>query len=178
MNRAYVALGSNIGDKAGHLAAAIDALRHLPTTQAIRPSSVYETAPVGYTDQDLFYNMVIELETDLPAEQLLDVLQQIEQQEGRKRLFKNGPRTLDLDILLYNSEMIHMDGLTVPHPRMQDRAFVLAPLDELVSSYIVPGLNRTVAELYQDLPETEQTDVRRIESGSIEGRREKKNDRI
>ena len=108
----------------------------------------------------------------------MDVLQQIEQQEGRKRLFKNGPRTLDLDILLYNSEMIQMDGLTVPHPRMQDRAFVLAPLAELVSSYIVPGLNQTVAELYQDLPEAERTDVRRIGSGLVEGRREKKNDRI
>lgn len=178
MNRAYIALGSNIGDKAAHLQAAIRLIRALPTTKAVRASSIYETSPVGYVDQDLFYNMVVELDTTLSAEHLLTELQQIEHQEGRKRLFKNGPRTLDLDILLYNSEMIQMDGLTVPHPRMQDRAFVLAPLAELVSSYIVPGLNQTVAELYQDLPEAERTDVRRIGSGLVEGRREKKNDRI
>lgn len=163
MNRAYIALGSNIGDKAGHLRAAIEAMRSLATTHALRPSSVYETAPVGYVDQDLFYNMVVELDTTEPADRLLLVLQQIEQQEGRKRLFKNGPRTLDLDIILYNDETIQADGLTVPHPRMQDRAFVLAPLCELTPSYVVPGLKHTIEELYRALPEAERTDVRRIE---------------
>ena len=163
MNRAYIALGSNIGDKAGHLRAAIEAMRTLATTHALRPSSVYETAPVGYVDQDLFYNMVVELDTTEPADRLLQALQRIEQQEGRKRLFKNGPRTLDLDIILYNDETIQADGLTVPHPRMQDRAFVLAPLCELTPSYVVPGLKQTVEELYRALPEAERTDVRRIE---------------
>ncbi|MCT4781367.1 MULTISPECIES: 2-amino-4-hydroxy-6-hydroxymethyldihydropteridine diphosphokinase [Exiguobacterium] len=163
MNRAYIALGSNIGDKAGHLQAAIDAMRLLPTTKTVRPSSIYETAPVGYVDQDLFYNMVVELETTLSAEMLLEELQRIEQQEGRKRLFKNGPRTLDLDIVLYNEEMIQSEGLTVPHPRMQDRAFVLAPLRELNASHIVPGVDQTVGQLYVALPEAERADVRRIE---------------
>ncbi|AFS69227.1 2-amino-4-hydroxy-6-hydroxymethyldihydropteridine diphosphokinase [Exiguobacterium antarcticum] len=163
MNRAYIALGSNIGDKAGHLQAAIDAMRLLPTTRTVRPSSIYETAPVGYVDQDLFYNMVVELETTLSAEMLLEELQRIEQQEGRKRLFKNGPRTLDLDIVLYNEEMIQSEGLTVPHPRMQDRAFVLAPLRELNASHIVPGVDQTVGQLYVALPEAERADVRRIE---------------
>ena len=163
MNRAYIALGSNIGDKAGHLQAAIDAMRLLPTTKTVRPSSIYETAPVGYVDQDLFYNMVVELETTLSAEMLLEELQRIEQQEGRKRLFKNGPRTLDLDIVLYNEETIQSEGLTVPHPRMQDRAFVLAPLRELNASHIVPGVDQTVGQLYVALPEIERADVRRIE---------------
>ena len=162
MNRAYIALGSNIGDKAGHRRAAIEAMRSLATTHALRPSSVYETAPVGYVDQDLFYNMVVELDTTEPADRLLQALQRIEQQEGRKRLFKNGPRTLDLDIILYNDETIQADGLTVPHPRMQDRAFVLAPLRELTPSYVVPGLKQTVEDLYLALPEAERTDVRRI----------------
>ncbi|OIN65598.1 2-amino-4-hydroxy-6-hydroxymethyldihydropteridine diphosphokinase [Exiguobacterium sp. KRL4] len=163
MNRAYIALGSNIGDKAGHLQAAIAAMRLLPTTKTVRPSSIYETAPVGYVDQDLFYNMVVELETTLSAEMLLEELQRIEQQEGRKRLFKNGPRTLDLDIVLYNEETIQSEGLTVPHPRMQDRAFVLAPLRELNASHIVPGVDQTVGQLYVALPEAERADVRRIE---------------
>lgn len=163
MNRAYIALGSNIGDKAAHLNAAIDAIRSLAATHALRPSSVYETAPVGYVNQDLFYNMVVELDTTEVADQLLLELQQIEQQEGRERLFKNGPRTLDLDIILYNDETIQADGLTVPHPRMQDRAFVLAPLRELNPFYVVPGLNQTVESLYLGLPEAERTDVRRIE---------------
>ncbi|RDB32047.1 2-amino-4-hydroxy-6-hydroxymethyldihydropteridine diphosphokinase [Exiguobacterium sp. RIT594] len=162
MNRVYIALGSNIGDKAAHLDAAIDAMRSLATTHALRPSSVYETAPVGYVNQDLFYNMVVELDTTEAADRLLLELQQIEQQEGRERLFKNGPRTLDLDIILYNDETIQADGLTVPHPRMQDRAFVLAPLRELNPSYVVPGLNQTVESLYLGLPEAERTDVRRI----------------
>ena len=162
MNRAYIALGSNIGDKAGHLHAAIEAMTAYPEIQAIRPSSIYETVPVGYLDQDLFYNMVVELETSWSAEVLLAHLQGIERQEGRKRLFKNGPRTLDLDIILYNTDDIHSEGLTVPHPRMQERAFVLAPLQELNPQYEVPHLKRTVEELYAQLPETERAGVRRI----------------
>ena len=179
MNRAYVALGSNIGDKAAHLQAAIRLIRALPTTKAVRASSIYETAPVGYVDQDLFYNMVVELDTTLSAEHLLTELQQIEHQEGRKRLFKNGPRTLDLDIILYNDETIQSEGLTVPHPRMNNRAFVLAPLRELNAAYFVPGWERTVDELYVDLREAERADVKRIELKShSEQRREERDDRF
>ena len=162
MNRAYIALGSNIGDKAGHLHAAIEAMGAYQEIQAIRPSSIYETVPVGYLEQDLFYNMVVELETSWSAEVLLGHLQEIERQEGRKRLFKNGPRTLDLDIILYNTDDIHSEGLTVPHPRMQERAFVLAPLHELNPGYTVRHLEMTVAELYARLPETERAGVKRI----------------
>jgi len=120
MKEAYIALGSNIGDKAAHLRAAIARLRALSSVHDVKVSSIYETVPVGYLDQDLFYNMVVRIQTTDEADVLLERLQEIEQLEGRERLFKNGPRTLDLDILLYGGERIDLEGLTVPHPRMRN----------------------------------------------------------
>ncbi|WP_426272578.1 2-amino-4-hydroxy-6-hydroxymethyldihydropteridine diphosphokinase [Exiguobacterium sp. R-17] len=162
MKEAYIALGSNIGDKAAHLRAAIARLRALSSVHDVKVSSIYETVPVGYLDQDLFYNMVVRIQTTDEADVLLERLQEIEQLEGRERLFKNGPRTLDLDILLYGGERIDLEGLTVPHPRMQERAFVLAPLRELAATCVIPGLGQSVEQLYQQLPETEQNGVRRL----------------
>ncbi|MDT0174347.1 2-amino-4-hydroxy-6-hydroxymethyldihydropteridine diphosphokinase [Exiguobacterium sp. BRG2] len=162
MKQAYIALGSNIGDKAAHLRAAIARLRALPSVHDVKVSSIYETVPVGYLEQDLFYNMVVAIQTTDEAEVLLGRLQEIEQLEGRERLFKNGPRTLDLDILLYGGERIDLEGLTVPHPRMQERAFVLAPLLELAATCVIPGLGQSVEQLYQQLPETERNGVRRL----------------
>jgi len=106
--------------------------------------------------------MVVAIQTTDEAEVLLGRLQEIEQLEGRERLFKNGPRTLDLDILLYGGERIDLEGLTVPHPRMQERAFVLAPLLELAATCVIPGLGQSVEQLYQQLPETERNGVRRL----------------
>ncbi|MDQ6468983.1 2-amino-4-hydroxy-6-hydroxymethyldihydropteridine diphosphokinase [Exiguobacterium acetylicum] len=162
MKEAYIALGSNIGDKAAHLRAAIARLRALSSVHDVKVSSIYETVPVGYLDQDLFYNMVVRIQTTDEADVLLERLQEIEQLEGRERLFKNGPRTLDLDILLYGGERIDLEGLTVPHPRMQERAFVLAPLRELAATCVIPGLGQSVEQLYQQLPETERNGVRRL----------------
>lgn len=162
MKEAYIALGSNIGDKAAHLRAAIARLRALSSVHDVKVSSIYETVPVGYLDQDLFYNMVVGIQTTDEADVLLKRLQEIEQLEGRERLFKNGPRTLDLDILLYGGERIDLEGLTVPHPRMQERAFVLAPLRELAATCVIPGLGQSVEQLYQQLPETERNGVRRL----------------
>lgn len=162
MKQAYIALGSNIGDKAAHLRAAIARLRALPTVHDVKASSIYETVPVGYLEQDLFYNMVVAIQTTDEASVLLRRLQEIEQLEGRERLFKNGPRTLDLDILLYEEERIDLEGLTVPHPRMQERAFVLAPLRELAAAFVIPGLGQSVEQLYEQLPETERNGVRRL----------------
>ncbi|WP_215085695.1 MULTISPECIES: 2-amino-4-hydroxy-6-hydroxymethyldihydropteridine diphosphokinase [Exiguobacterium] len=162
MKEAYIALGSNIGDKAAHLRAAITRLRALPSVHDVKASSIYETVPVGYLEQDLFYNMVVAIQTTDEASVLLRRLQEIEQLEGRERLFKNGPRTLDLDILLYEEERIDLEGLTVPHPRMQERAFVLAPLRELAATCVIPGLGQSVEQLYQQLPETERNGVRRL----------------
>jgi len=162
MKYAYIALGSNIGDKAAHLRAAVAHLRALPSVHDVQASSIYETVPVGYLDQDLFYNMVVAIQTTDDADVLLGRLQVIEQLEGRKRLFKNGPRTLDLDILLYAEERIDLEGLSVPHPRMQERAFVLAPLRELAAEQIVPGLGQSVEQLYEQLPESERNGVRQL----------------
>lgn len=152
----YVALGSNIGDRARYLREAMQAMAEIGL-HVTKESAVYETAPVGYTDQPSFYNMVVEVEPTIPAEAVLFQLQQIEQSLGRERLFKNGPRTIDLDILVYNSEHIHSKHLTVPHPRMQERAFVLVPFAEIAPAVEVRGM--TVQALLDALPESERQDV-------------------
>lgn len=135
---AYVALGANLGDAASALQQAVSALSDLPLTQVRQASSLYKTAPMD-TDAGHavaapgpeYVNAVVELLTGLTAPALLDQLQQIEQQAGRERPFRNAPRTLDLDLLLYGSAHITSARLTVPHPRMVQRAFVLVPLDEI-----------------------------------------------
>ncbi|WP_214780875.1 2-amino-4-hydroxy-6-hydroxymethyldihydropteridine diphosphokinase [Exiguobacterium sp. s22] len=152
----YVALGANIGDRAGQLSAAIDEMERVGL-HVTKQSSVYETAPVGYIEQPSFYNMVVEVKSRQSAEELLKTLQQIEQRLGRERLFKNGPRTIDLDILFYNGEDIQSEHLTVPHPRMQERAFVLAPLAEIAPELIVKG--RTVTSWLDELPRIDREDV-------------------
>jgi 2-amino-4-hydroxy-6-hydroxymethyldihydropteridine diphosphokinase len=142
MVRAYVALGANLGDAAVALRGAVEALKRLPLTQLRQSSSLYKTAPLD-TDAGRevsapggdYLNAVAELDTGLSALDLLDHLQQIEQQAGRERPYRNAPRTLDLDLLLYGSGRIDSARLTVPHPRMAQRAFVLVPLAE-----IAPGL--------------------------------------
>ncbi|EJL88425.1 2-amino-4-hydroxy-6-hydroxymethyldihydropteridine pyrophosphokinase [Polaromonas sp. CF318] len=142
MVRAYVALGANLGDAAVALRHAVQAINSLPWTRVLQSSSLYKTAPLD-TDAggaaaapgDDYLNAVVEIETSLSAPDLLDQLQHIEQQAGRERPYRNAPRTLDLDLLLYGSGHIASARLTVPHPRMALRAFVLVPLAE-----IAPGL--------------------------------------
>jgi 2-amino-4-hydroxy-6-hydroxymethyldihydropteridine diphosphokinase len=109
-------------------------------------SSVYETAPVGYTDQADFLNLVVKIEMDISAHELLEVCQKIEQGLGRERTIRWGPRTADLDILLYNNDNIAVEKLTVPHPRMQERAFVLIPLLEIEPSIAHPVTGRQFSE--------------------------------
>lgn len=156
----YIALGANIGDRARQLSAAIDEMERAGL-HVTKQSSVYETAPVGYTEQPSFFNMVVEVESRQSSDELLNTLQQIEQRLGRERLFKNGPRTIDLDILFYNGEDIQSEHLTVPHPRMQERAFVLAPLAEIAPELVVRG--RTVASWFEGLPMTDRQDVVRLQ---------------
>jgi 2-amino-4-hydroxy-6-hydroxymethyldihydropteridine diphosphokinase len=138
---AYVGLGSNLGDREGTLRAAVGRLRGLPGTRVLRVSSLRDTEPVGYLDQPRFLNGVVELETELPARELLDALLALEQAFGRDRSGSppHGPRTLDLDLLLYGEETIDAPGLEVPHPRLHERGFVLEPLAELDPSLEVPG---------------------------------------
>jgi 2-amino-4-hydroxy-6-hydroxymethyldihydropteridine diphosphokinase len=141
MTRAFVGLGSNLGDREGTLRASIGRLRHLPETEVIRVSKLRNTEPVGYLEQPRFLNGVVELETRLSARGLLDALLELERGLGRDRAASppQGPRTLDLDLLLFGEEQISEPGLEVPHPRLHERRFVLEPLAELDPALEVPG---------------------------------------
>jgi 2-amino-4-hydroxy-6-hydroxymethyldihydropteridine diphosphokinase len=140
MARVFVGLGSNLGNREGTLRAAVGRLRALPGTKVLGVSSLRDTEPVGYLDQPRFLNGVVELDTTLPAHELLDALLALERAFGRDRTgaTPQGPRTLDLDLLLYGDETIDVPGLEVPHPRLHERAFVLEPLAELDPSLEVP----------------------------------------
>ena len=141
MTRAYVGLGSNLGDREGTLRAAVGRLRHLPETEVLRVSKLRNTEPVGYVDQPRFLNGAVELETGLSARRLLGALLELERAFGRDRAAvpAQGPRTLDLDLLLYGQEEIDEPGLEIPHPLLHERRFVLEPLAELDPGLEVPG---------------------------------------
>ncbi|MDE0584143.1 2-amino-4-hydroxy-6-hydroxymethyldihydropteridine diphosphokinase [Planococcus sp. A6] len=138
MNEVYLSLGSNLGDRKAQLQEAVRLLQSNPSISNMKMSSIYETAPVGYLDQHAFLNLVIRLETSLSPLELLDICQEIEQALHRERLVRWGPRTVDLDVLLYGQEQLATERLTIPHPRMYERAFVLVPLQELMPSLILP----------------------------------------
>ncbi len=140
--RAYVALGANLGDAPAAVEAAIAELGRLPSTRLAARSSLYRTAPVGYADQPDFVNAVAALDTTLTPRALLDALLALEHARGRTRDFPNAPRTLDLDVLLYGAQAVREPGLTIPHPRMHERAFVLVPLAEIAPEIEVPGYGR------------------------------------
>ena len=136
---AYVALGANLEDPVVQVRAGLAALATLPHTQFLVQSSLYRTAPVGYADQPDFINAVAAVDTALSPRELLDALLAIELNHGRVRQFANAPRTLDLDVLLYDDVKVNESGLTIPHPRMHERAFVLAPLVEISPEVHIPG---------------------------------------
>lgn len=150
-NRAILSIGSNIGKREEYLYQAIQALEKDDQVRVKNFSSIYETDPVGFTDQDLFLNMVIEIETEKSPYDLLNTCLEIEKQLDRKRIIRWGPRTIDLDIILYNQEIIDSKDLIIPHPRMHERSFVLIPLSEINGKLIVPTISRTVDELVQQL---------------------------
>jgi 2-amino-4-hydroxy-6-hydroxymethyldihydropteridine diphosphokinase len=148
---AYVALGSNLGERADYLRSALNAMGgRVGPVRAV--SSAYETEPVGITDQPLFLNAVCSVETGLEPERLLETLLEIESEQGRVRTVKDGPRTLDLDLLLYEDLVIDEPGLQVPHPRMGERAFVLVPLAEIAPELIHPVSRLMVREMLARLP--------------------------
>jgi 2-amino-4-hydroxy-6-hydroxymethyldihydropteridine diphosphokinase len=142
----YLGLGSNVGDRAAHLAHALARLGEEARITGL--SSVYETDPVGITDQPRFLNMVARIEADLEPEQLLHLARAIEAERHRVRTVRNAPRTLDVDILLFGDRQIRQEGLTVPHPRMNERPFVLAPLLELAPDLTEPGTGRRYADIF------------------------------
>jgi len=149
--RAYIALGSNLEDPASQVNAGFAALSRLPATQLIVQSALYRTAPVGYAEQPDFINAVAAVETALSPRALLDALLAVECSRGRLRALPNAPRTLDLDVLLYGDLQLHEHGLTIPHPRMHERAFVLAPLAEIAPQCVIAGRG-TAAELLRLVP--------------------------
>lgn len=150
--RAYVAVGSNLGDRWARLAQAARALRAAPGVSVVRASRVWDAAPVG-PPQPRYLNAVLELETTRTPRSLLGLLGEVEQAAGRTRDVHWGARTLDLDLLLHGCLVVREPGLTVPHPGMEERRFVLAPLAELHPELIVPGLGVSVWRLLEESPE-------------------------
>lgn len=145
--RAYVGLGANVGDPRRQLDAALDELDAVADTRVAARSSLYRTAPVGYADQPEFLNAVAALDTGLDPGRLLSELHAIEDRHHRERPFPNAPRTLDLDLLLYGDLSLAAPRLTVPHPRMHERAFVLRPLLEIAPDAVIPGKGPAAALL-------------------------------
>ncbi len=135
MKTAYLSIGTNLGDRLRNLQDAADALRLLPKTEVVKCSGVYETAPWGYTQQDDFYNICVKLRTGLSSHALLGACLGIEAALGRVRSFKNAPRIIDIDIILYEGVKMNTPELTIPHKEMLNRAFVLQPLSELTDEY-------------------------------------------
>lgn len=159
MNHAYIALGTNIEPRSSYIHKALAQLSSHKDIQLIKKSSVYETAPVGYVDQANFFNLVVEVKTSLTSFELLNACQAIETDLGRERTIRFGPRTIDLDMLLYNDENIKTESLTIPHPRMHERAFVLVPLKEIAADVVVPIFAKSVSQLCDQLTEKQLVDV-------------------
>lgn len=147
MVKAYLGLGSNIGNRELQLNEAIKILHDYQGIQVTQVSHIYETEPVGYTNQPKFLNLCIEIETELKPQSLLKCCLTTEQQLHRKREIRWGPRTLDIDILLFGDQIIEQDNLSVPHPRMKERSFVLIPLNDIATKQIEPISNKSIGQL-------------------------------
>ncbi len=159
--RAYLGLGSNLGDRLANLSTAVELLKAHPEVRIIRASSLYETAPVGYLDQPWFLNAVVECQTTLDPRELLEVCLEVERTMGRVRRIKWGPRNIDIDLLLYEDQTLSEDGLEVPHPRMTERLFVLLPLEELYPAWSLAG--RSIREMIDYLTHLDGQSLRKVE---------------
>ena len=155
MNGIYLSLGSNIGDRAHNLASAIGALP-AHGARVLRQSSLYETEPVELRQQEWFLNGVVQVETGLTPQELMQALLDIERSMGRLRVTPKGPRVMDMDILLFGPAILHEAELKIPHPRMAERRFVLTPFAEIAPNTMHPVLKKTIAELLAETPDKSQ----------------------
>jgi 2-amino-4-hydroxy-6-hydroxymethyldihydropteridine diphosphokinase len=151
LKRVYLSLGSNIGDREAHLRKAVERLVE-NDVRMLRTSRIYETEPVGYKDQAWFLNQVVEAETTLFPMQLLTRTSRVERELGRVRTLRNGPRTIDIDVLFYGTAVVDTKRLQIPHPRLAERRFVLAPLAELAAGLRHPVTQRTVRQMLESAP--------------------------
>lgn len=152
MSKVYLGIGSNLGDREANCREAIESLESVKELKIRTTSSIYETDPVGGPPQNKYLNAVLEIETELSPENLLDILKGIELEMGRESSPKKDfPRIIDLDILTYGDEVIKTEELTVPHPRMHERSFVLKGLSEIAPEEVHPVFGKTVRELYKEL---------------------------
>jgi len=158
MSKAYLCVGSNIGDRVGYLQQANILLKDTAGINVLASSSIYETEPVEIKDQEWFINAVLEIETTVDASSLLQECLRIEKQLGRDRSSEKrwGPRTLDLDILFYGKEILSSESLQIPHPRMHERAFTLVPMLELNPDFEHPIIKKTIFEIHDELTDPEE----------------------
>ena len=153
MNKAYLLIGGNMGDRTAYLSAARDKINR-ECGAIVAQSSLYQTAAWGMEAQEAFLNQALKLETDLGANDLLKKILSIEEAIGRRREVKYGPRIIDIDILLFNQDSIRSAALTVPHPEMQNRRFVLVPLAEIAAGEVHPAYHKTIRQLLEECPDT------------------------
>ena len=150
---AYIGIGSNVGDKTYQCKRAISEILKIDRHKLLAESSLFKTKPIGYTSQEWFVNGVIKIETEMEPLELLQMLKTIELQLGRKRTFRWGPRSIDLDILFFDNEEVRTKELQIPHPRLHERQFVLIPLAEIDRHLVHPVLKKTVGKLLEELKE-------------------------
>ncbi len=151
MSKVYISLGSNLGDRQKNIEKAIKLIRNQPLVKVNKISPIYETEPVGFREQGWFLNLAIEIETTILPQELLAVLQGIETELGKKLERKWGPRTIDIDIILYDDIILELPDLQIPHKLMHTRAFVLIPLAQIAPNIKHPVLNKTIQELLNEL---------------------------
>jgi len=152
MNGIYLLTGGNIGNRLDYLSKAKEEIKNI-CGSVVQESSVYETAAWGNEEQDAFLNQVLKIETALSPEELLKTILEIEQQLGRKRELKHGPRIIDIDILFFNDQIINQHELIIPHPEIQNRRFVLVPLNEIAAHEIHPIINKPINDLLKECPD-------------------------
>ena len=150
MPRAYLSIGSDLGDRINYINKAIEKLKQ-NNIKIIKSSNIIETEPYGYKEQGKFLNMAVEIDSDLEPFELMKLISRIESELGRIRTVRWGPRVIDIDIIFYDSLIINEPDLKIPHPDMQNRLFVLKPLQEIAPDFVHPVLNKTITELLESL---------------------------